>query len=127
MHNEPQKLWFDGDFQSKKDFRAAKWLVKHHAQRMIVLHDDMRKEIDKLLQVSDSIVLNNGIPFSKFENSKSKAEMRNELGIPKDSFVIGHVGRFSEQNHIFLTKIFREIYTRDKNTFLLMVGAGEEK
>lgn len=46
----------------------------------------------------------------------------------KDSFVIGHVGRFSEQkNHIFLTKIFREIYTRDKNTFLLMIGAGEEK
>lgn len=44
MHNEPQKLWFDGDFQSKKDFRAAKWLVKHHDQRMIVLHDDMRKE-----------------------------------------------------------------------------------
>ena len=50
------------------------------------------------------------------------------MGIPKDSFVIGHVGRFSEQkNHIFLTKIFREIYTRDKNTFLLMAGAGEEK
>lgn len=128
VHNEPQKIWFDGDSQGKKDFRAAKWLVKHHDQRMIVLHDDMRKEVDKLFQVSDSIVLNNGIPFSKFENSKSKAEMRNELGIPKDSFVIGHVGRFSEQkNHIFLTKIFREIYTRDKNTFLLMAGAGEEK
>lgn len=128
VHSEPKKIWFNGNLQRKKDFQAAKWLIKHCNQRMIVLHDDMRKEVNELFHVSDSIVLNNGIPFSKFDNSKSKAEMRNELGIPKECFVIGHVGRFSEQkNHIFLINIFREIYVHDQNAFLLMVGTGEEK
>lgn len=128
VHNEPNKLWFDGTIRGKIDFRAAKWLVKHKGQQMIVLHDEMRKEVNKLFNVNNSIILENGIPFSDFENLKSKNEVRNELGIPNDCFVIGHVGRFCEQkNHSFLVDVFKEVYALNKNVFLLMIGIGEEK
>lgn len=128
VHTEPQKIWFNGSFQRKRDFQAAKWLVRHHRQRMIVLHNDMQQEVNKLFHISDAVVLNNGINFSAFENAKSKDEMRVKLGISQDSFVIGHVGRFVEsKNHMFLINVFKKIYDCDKNAFLLMVGEGEEK
>lgn len=128
VHSNPKELWFNGSFRRKVDFWATKWLIKHRNQRMIVLHDDMKREVNELFEVNNSIVLNNGIDFSKFENAKSRFDMRSDLEIPQNSFVIGHVGRFTDvKNHRFLIKVFAEIYKRDKDAFLLMVGAGEEK
>ena len=44
----------------------------------------------------------------------------------KGKFVIGHVGRFFPQkNHEFLIDIFNEVYKKDKNTILMLVGGGE--
>ena len=128
VHSEPKKIWFNGGFQRKKDFQAVKWLIKHYGQRMIVLHEEMKQEVNELFHVSNSIVLNNGISFTDFENCKSKCQVRKELGIAQESFVIGHVGRFSEpKNHKFLIKVFQEIFANEKNVFLLMVGSGEEE
>ena len=50
--------------------------------------------------------------------------MREELGI-EGKKVIGHVGRFNPQkNHEFLIDIFNEVYKKDNNTVLLLVGDG---
>ena len=54
--------------------------------------------------------------------------MRRELGIPKDAFVMGHVGRFSnEKNQSFLVDILENIIKEKENSFLLMVGDGPNK
>lgn len=128
VHSEPSKIWDFNKKKSKKDFLAAKWLVKHYNMRFICLHKDMKNEVDKMFNVSNSIILNNGIDFTKFENPKSKNAIRKELHIPENAFVIGHVGRFSKvKNHIFLLDIFKEIYNKNNNSFLLMVGSGGEK
>ena len=128
VHSQPKELWNVKNIQRKKDYLAAKWLVKYRNQRMIVLYDDMKREVNDLFGVDNSIVLNNGIDFSKFENAKNRLEMRHELGIPQNSFVVGHVGRFSRvKNHRFLITVFSEIYNENKDAFLLMVGSGEEK
>ncbi len=128
VHNEPRELWFDGHFLRKIDFKATCQLIQRKNQRMIVLHDKMRHEVNRLFHISNAVVLNNGIRFSVFERAKSKEVVREELQIPRKAFVIGHVGRFSDQkNHAFLLRVFKEIYACDPNAFLLMVGAGEEK
>lgn len=128
VHTEPGELWFDGHFLRKIDFKATCWLIQHRKQRMIVLHDKMRQEINRLFHISNAVVLNNGIRFSVFERAKSKEEVREALQIPQKAFVIGHVGRFSyPKNHAFLLRVFKEIYACDPNAFLLMVGAGAEK
>ena len=39
-----------------------------------------------------------------------------------------HVGRFSpEKNHKFLIEVFREIYRRERNSILILVGDGQTK
>jgi len=128
VHNEPQELWFSGKKGMKKDFKMARWLVKHYHMRFVVLHEKMRKEINELFGVSDTIILNNGIDFEKFEVRKDKQVIRRKLGIPQRAFVIGHVGRFSYQkNHEFIVNIFSEISRQNERAFLLLVGDGPEK
>jgi glycosyltransferase involved in cell wall biosynthesis len=128
VHTEPKLLWDRKIWRRRIDFQAAKWLVRHYNMRLIVLHDDMRKEVNELFGVDNSIVVNNGIDLARFQQKCDKNEMRRKFQIPEDNFVIGHVGRFSEvKNHRFLLEIFGEIAKQMENAFLLLVGDGEER
>lgn len=71
------------------------------------------------------VIINNAINASLFIFNTSKEEkIKEEFGL-KNKKVIGHVGRFNEQkNHFFLIKIFNEIYKKDNNCVLLLVGIG---
>lgn len=125
VHSEPKELWGD-DIESKLDFFASKRLIKNFHMRFITLHEQMRKEVNELFEVENSVILNNGIDFERFENAKSKEEVRQREQIPSDAFVIGHVGRFNEnKNQDFLVDIFYEIYQHNPKAYLLMVGNGD--
>lgn len=66
-----------------------------------------------------------GVDFSHFQSATNPTDLRAELGLPPDAFVIGHVGRFSEQkNHKFLIEIAAEVVKREPKAYLLMVGDG---
>lgn len=71
-------------------------------------------------------IVNNGIETSKFiYNSFVRAEKRNELGI-ENKFVVGHIGQFNHvKNHVFLIDIFNEIYKKNTNAVLLLIGNGK--
>lgn len=73
------------------------------------------------------VLLRNAINTNKYTFSADIAEnTRKGLGIPKDAFVIGHVGRFiTVKNHLFLVRLFAEIRKTNKNAILLLVGDGE--
>ena len=70
-------------------------------------------------------IVNNAIKISDFVyDQRVREEKRAEFNIG-DSFLIGHVGSFSEQkNHAFLLEVFRDIYKRDADAKLLLVGDG---
>ena len=69
-----------------------------------------------------------GLDFTDFHQSLDKSSVRQEFGIPRDSFVVGHVGRFNQQkNHVFLIKVFSELIQRVPNAYLLLVGDGPLK
>ena len=128
VHSEPIMLWPSNDSKRRKDFKALKWLLKHYSVRFVVLHDDMKREVDGMFGVLNSIVLNNGVDVSKFKNRKNADIMRDELKIPRDAFVVGHVGRFSaSKNHNFLAVVFQKVEEKNKDVILLMVGNGDEK
>ncbi len=66
-----------------------------------------------------------GIDFEPFSCFVERNDVRRELCIPSDAFVVGHVGRFTEvKNHSFLLDIFYEIVCRLPNSRLLLVGDG---
>lgn len=70
-------------------------------------------------------IINNAINASLFSYNSSKSQkIKDGYGL-QNKKVIGHVGRFNEQkNHFFLIKIFNEIYKKDNNCVLLLIGNG---
>jgi len=73
-------------------------------------------------------IVNNAINLSKFTfNNTIRNRTRNNLCL-SNQFVIGNVGRFVPQkNHDFLIDVFYEIYKKDSNCILLLVGDGTLK
>lgn len=73
-----------------------------------------------------SVIINNGIDVDKYAyNECIRNEVREELGLPSNAQVIGHVGRFDDnKNHSFLLDIFAEYSKSNINSYLLLVGQG---
>ena len=72
-------------------------------------------------------VLNNAIDSNQYSyNEEQRINVRESLGIPKDAFVIGHIGRFnSVKNHAFLLDVFAKAKQQNENLKLLLVGDGD--
>ena len=123
-HNLPALL-LSG--KCKKEGIAARYLLKNNQFQIIALHDDMRREINEMFDIDNTVVIRNGINFRRFQNVyESKSSIRKCLGIPDNAFVIGHIGRFSNQkNHDFLIDIFSEVCKKRDDAFLLLIGSGE--
>lgn len=74
-------------------------------------------------------VVKNGIDIQKFQyNPQSRRMIRDQLGIPCESFVIGHVGRFEiEKNQAFLIELLGKAIETEPNTILVLIGDGLTK
>lgn len=60
-------------------------------------------------------------------NPSVRDEVRHDLHIAPDTFVIGHVGRFSYQkNHEFLLRLFSKFVKKHSNSLLMLIGTGEK-
>ena len=71
-------------------------------------------------------IINNAIDLEKFKFNKDKRnEIRKEIGLDEDTFLVGHIGRFvTVKNHEFLLDIFNEIHKKEKNSKLILIGRG---
>ena len=74
-------------------------------------------------------VLKNGINTNAYKyDLKRHLAKRKELGISDNVFVIGNVGRFTEQkNQKRLVQIYEEFLNKNGNSMLLLMGDGEQK
>lgn len=73
------------------------------------------------------IVVKNGIDLQHFKyDAEARKNVRTQLGI-NDCYIIGHIGRFTEQkNHEGILQIFAE-YIKKNNAKLLLVGDGPKE
>lgn len=125
VHSEPQKYWHCKTKDSKEEYESALWLVKNKQMQLIALQEPMRVELNSMFNTNNTIIVNNGIDFSRFSHPRSTQDVRQELNIPMDAFVVGHVGRFAEpKNHFFILDTFYKLSAQKKNAFLLLVGDG---
>lgn len=122
-HSVPSRLLPEGS----AEWKAAKSLIAHNQMQMIALHPQMANELNATFGIENTQIVNNGVNFRIFRNiEKTKDDIRKELEISSDAFVVGHVGRFSQpKNHLFLLDIFKEITQRCDKAFLLLIGSGE--
>lgn len=71
-------------------------------------------------------VLYCGVDMAPFGAQPCDAQVRSELGIPEDAFVVGHVGRFDAQkNHSFIVEVASLASRCDSSVFFLLVGEGK--
>ena len=71
-------------------------------------------------------VFNNAVNVYSFAfNAEKREQLRQQLMIAPNQFVMGHVGRFVYQkNHLFLLEIFAAVHKREQKAVLLLVGDG---
>lgn len=71
-------------------------------------------------------ILKNGIECDKFTFSPQiRNQVREELQLHQDTFIVGHVGRFAHQkNHSFLIDVFAQLINLKPNSILLLAGDG---
>lgn len=67
-----------------------------------------------------------GLEYTPFAQEVDSQALRNSLGIPERSFVVGHVGSFRDhqKNHVFLIKVAAELARIDPSVYWLLVGDG---
>ena len=72
------------------------------------------------------IIIPNARDLKRFEyNEIARKARREELAIPENAWVIGHVGYFNiPKNHKFLIEVFNVIARQDDSARLLLVGEG---
>ena len=72
-------------------------------------------------------VITNAIELDRFRfNFNIREEKRQELGIGKETFVIGHIGRFCiQKNHDKVIHIFMAIHRENPDSILFLIGKGE--
>lgn len=77
----------------------------------------------------ESIIINNPIDCELYKfDEKKRGNIRYRLGLDEEKKTYVHVGRYSpEKNHKFLIDIFHEIYKKDSNSILLLIGEGDMK
>ena len=120
-HSEVSKHFFD------KEEAAVRQLIRDNDLQLIALHDDMKNELNQRFSVNDTVVIRNGVDIQRFrEVTSNKEEKRERVGIPRDAYVVGHIGRFSRvKNHAFLLQVFQKIFQKQPNAHLLLIGNGE--
>ena len=115
--------------QSAKKKEMCKWVEKisaHFCDKIVCISDAEKESAlrEKICKSSKLQVIYNGIDLEEIE--KTTPMSRDQLGIPKDAFVVGMVGRLSKQKapdtFVKAAKLIKE---KIPNAFFLMVGDGE--
>ena len=78
----------------------------------------------KAVEKGEVEIIPNAIDMDKYLfDVNIRQEIRNELSIPEDAFVLAHVGGFvKSKNHDFIVRVFYKIQAIYPNAFLLLIG-----
>lgn len=78
------------------------------------------------VETGNYVLIHNAIEVKRFVFSQAiRNKMREEEKL-QDKFVLGHVGRFmAQKNHSFLIDVFAEVYKKNNNAVLILLGDGE--
>ncbi len=81
------------------------------------------KDFNKL---KNARVIYNGIDTNVFSyDAEKQQKVKESLGL-QHKLVIGHIGRFSKvKNHEFIADVFYQVYKKNREAFLLLIGDGE--
>lgn len=111
-------------------FRIMKMLINSNATCMLACGEMAGRYLfgNKNFDSGKVQILPNAIDTKIYSSlNKDKAlNMRKKFGIPSDTLIIGHVGRFTQQkNHKFFIPLMKKMISIDKKVLLILVGDGK--
>ena len=99
--------------------------IQHTADYLFACSDKAGKWLygEKATKQANYRMIPNGVNLKRFAFCEEKRQqMRQELGIAKDTFVLGIT---APKNHQFLAELFAEYHKENPNSRLLLIGNGE--
>jgi glycosyltransferase involved in cell wall biosynthesis len=106
------------------------WLSKRKTAAIIAGSNDIRRDILRYDHVKSALieVIPNAVDLSRSRSQMTKNEVRAQLGIGSDAYVLGTVGRLEEQKgHRFLLGAMDLLKQRGVVPVLLLIGNGRER
>ena len=115
--------------QIDKDKLKIKHYINKKIQKMFSKNDytyiSCSKEAGYFCVARDTIVIPNGIDYSKYKPNEEQRKIYREKYNLSNNIVIGNVGRFEEQkNHSFIIDVFYELQKINDKYCLVLVGEG---
>ena len=103
--------------------------IRHTADYLFACSDKAGKWLygEKATKQPNYRMIPNGVDLKRFAfHEEKRHQMRNQLKITEDTFVVGHIGRITvPKNHQFLVELFAAYHKENPKSRLLLVGDGE--
>ena len=103
--------------------------IRHTADYLFACSDKAGKWLygEKATKQPNYRMIPNGVDLKRFAfHEEKRRQMRNQLKITEDTFVVGHIGRITvPKNHQFLVELFAAYHKENPKSRLLLVGDGE--
>lgn len=103
--------------------------LSHTDLLFVAISSKLEEDIHKIYPSAKCVLIPNGVDMTSIDNSRrNKYDIRKELGIPDNSFVVGQVGRFDKvKNHLFTIDVFNIIVKKNDKAILVLIGTGTEQ
>ena len=115
----------------KKLYLGIERSISYLTDKFVCVSNSEKKEAQrlKIIDVSKTVVIPNGVDVNKFENLPPKRiDYLSQIVLPEDAFIIGCVARLDiMKGHTFLIEAFEKIHECKKDCYLLLVGDGPYK
>lgn len=125
--------WGQGNsLKSSVKFQALKLLIKYNTTQYCACSEEAGQFLFGQSRIAENKklkVLKNGIDVRQFiDQQETYTSVRNELQLPVDAKILGHVGAFSEsKNQKFILKILKSLLEDRKDVYAVFVGEGPLK
>jgi glycosyltransferase involved in cell wall biosynthesis len=119
--------WTERSYSRRGRFYA--WLDQTLLPRfdhVVAVCDDVKNEIlRKRIQASAVSVIENGIDLERFSDRRTRQELRHELELPADRFLIGTIGRLvPEKGHHLLIQAAAALKEKHPDAYYVIAGDG---
>ena len=121
--------WSFHDDQSKMVYTLRKWsekLICHCATRVICVSEGNAETGRKSFNLSNSIVIKNGVNLERFNRTRQTPLQRKDFGFADSDFIVGFVARCTQQKSpIDFLESIKQAHQADSRIKGVFVGEGE--
>lgn len=121
LHSDPYAVGKQGSFWTKEALRLFKF-------DPICLNEVQAQKAVQKYGIKHYDIVRNGLNLDRYIIGESQSDIRKELGIESDAFVIGYIGSlYSLKNVNFLIEVFDIYKKKHPKARLLIVGDGVDR